>query len=55
MSKTPKGAIGLYNRNIDFFNQRKKTSIGRNHSMIGTSSLNKHKRRSYKKYRGQGK
>ena len=55
MAKTPKGAIGLFNRHTDFFNQRKKTSIGKNHSMIGTSSLNKHKRRNYKKYRGQGK
>ena len=33
----------------------KKTSIGGNHSMIKTSSMNKHKRRAYKKYRGQGK
>ena len=34
---------------------RKKTSIGHNHSMIKTSSMNKSKRRVYKKYRGQGK
>ena len=33
----------------------KKTSIGTNHSMIKTSSMNKHKRRGYKKYRGQGR
>ena len=33
----------------------KKTSIGRNHSMIKTSSMNKSRRASYKKYRGQGK
>ena len=33
----------------------KKTSIGGNHSMIKTSSMNKHKKRGYKKYRGQGK
>jgi hypothetical protein len=31
----------------------KKTSIGRRN--IKTSSMNKNKRRSYKKYRGQGK
>jgi hypothetical protein len=31
----------------------KKTSIGRRN--IKTSSMNKSKRRSYKKYRGQGK
>ena len=33
----------------------KRTSIGGNHSMIKTSSMNKHKRRGYKKYRGQGR
>jgi len=30
----------------------KKTSIGRNN--VKTSSMNKHKRSSFKKYRGQG-
>jgi hypothetical protein len=34
---------------------RKKTSIGGNDSMIKTSSMNKGKRKSYKKYRGQGR
>ena len=34
---------------------RKKTSIGGNDSMIKTSSMNKTKRRRYKKYRGQGR
>jgi hypothetical protein len=33
----------------------KKTSIGGNHGMIKTSSMNKNKRQSYKKYRGQGR
>ncbi len=33
----------------------KKTCIGGNHTMIKTSSMNKHKRRNYKKYRGQGR
>ena len=33
----------------------KKTSIGGRASSIKTSSMNKHKRRSYKIYRGQGK
>tara|TARA_Y100001963_G_C6604762_1_gene364241 strand:+ start:306 stop:452 length:147 start_codon:yes stop_codon:yes gene_type:complete len=33
----------------------KKTSIGGNHGMIKTSSMNKHKKRGYKKYRGQGR
>ena len=34
---------------------RKKTSIGGNVSMIKTSSMNKGKRKAYKKYRGQGR
>lgn len=34
-------------------NSVKGTSIG--HGRIKTSSMNKHKRRAYKKYRGQGK
>jgi hypothetical protein len=34
---------------------RKKTSIGGNHSMIKTSSMNKSTRKSYKRYRGQGR
>ena len=33
----------------------KKTSISHNPTMIKTSSMNKHKRRSYKAYVGQGK
>ena len=33
----------------------KKTSIGRQHSRITFHSMNKSKKRSYKKYRGQGK
>jgi hypothetical protein len=33
----------------------KKTSIGGNDAMIKTSSMNKSTRRSYKKYRGQGR
>ena len=34
---------------------KKKSSEGRNPDMIKTSSMNKHKRRSYKAYRGQGR
>jgi hypothetical protein len=34
---------------------RKKTSIGGNDSMIKTSSMSKSKRKSYKRYRGQGR
>ena len=33
----------------------KKTCIGGNYGMIKTSSMNKYKRRNYKKYRGQGR
>lgn len=33
----------------------KKTSIGRNSGRISTKTMNKHTKRSYKKYRGQGK
>ena len=34
---------------------QKKTSIGGNHTMIKTSSMNKNKRANYKRYRGQGR
>ena len=34
---------------------RKKTSIGGRRSMVKTSSMNKHKRRSYEAYRAQGR
>jgi len=33
---------------------KKKTSISRNRRMVKYSSMNKHKKRSYKEYRGQG-
>jgi len=33
----------------------KKTTIGNTHSRIKSSSMNKDKKRSYKRYRGQGK
>lgn len=33
----------------------KKTSQSGNNSMVKTASMNKSKRRSYKKYRGQGR
>ena len=33
----------------------KKTSSSGNPSMVKFSTMNKHKRRSYKKYRGQGR
>ena len=34
---------------------KKKTSNGGNHTMIKTSSMNKSKKKNYKRYRGQGK
>ena len=34
---------------------KKKTSMGGKHSRISFHSMNKNKRRSYKKYRGQGR
>jgi hypothetical protein len=34
---------------------KKKTSIGGNHAMLSTKTMNKNKRASYKKYRGQGR
>lgn len=34
---------------------KKKTSIGGNSSMLKMSSMNKSKKRGYKKYRGQGR
>jgi|TARA_R100000152_G_C6712121_1_gene139562 hypothetical protein len=50
MSKSHKGSIGLTGQHVS---KKKKTSIGNNHSMRKSSTLNKHK--SYKRYRGQGK
>lgn len=38
-----------------FISTPKKTSIGGNHSRIKLSSMNKSKKRGYKKYRGQGR
>ena len=34
---------------------RKKTNQSGNHSMVKTSTMNKSARKSYKKYRGQGR
>ena len=45
-----KGSVNLYNQKPP-----KKTSQGGNDSMIKTSSMNKSRRASYKRYRGQGK
>ena len=47
-----KGSIGSTLFHIKL---RKKTTIGKKPSMIAFSSMNKNKRRSYKKYRGQGR
>lgn len=45
----------LHKGYVEHETQPKKTSIGNNHSRIKFSSMNKSKKRSYKKYRGQGK
>ena len=45
-----KGGLGSQHEGV-----KKKTTIGNNHSRINFSSMNKNKRRSYKKYRGQGR
>lgn len=52
MAKASSGS----NTKIKFSNQAKgKTSIGLNSSSIKFSTMNKHKRRNYKPYRGQGR
>ena len=45
----------LHKGYVEHETQPKKTSIGNNHSRTKFSSMNKHKKRSYKKYRGQGR
>jgi hypothetical protein len=45
----------LYKNFIAHESQPKKTSIGNTHSRTKFSSMNKSKKRSYKKYKGQGK
>ena len=45
----------LHKGYVEHETQPKKTSIGNNTSRIKKSSMNNHKRRSYKPYRGQGK
>ena len=47
--------IKLHKLFVAHESQPKKTSIGNNHSRTKFSSMNKSKKRSYKKYRGQGK
>jgi len=51
-----KAKSGNTNQKITFSDQAKgKTSIGLNHSSIKFSTMNKHKRKNYKAYRGQGR
>jgi len=50
--KTNKSSVGLKSVHVA---TNKKTTIGRNHAMIGFGTMNKSKRASYKKYRGQGR
>ena len=51
MAKVNSGPVDFVKRDT----LGKKTSIGGNHTMIKTSSMSKYKRRSYKKYKGQGR
>jgi hypothetical protein len=47
---------GNGNQKVTFSDQAKgKTTIGLNHSSIKFSTMNKHKRKNYKPYRGQGR
>jgi hypothetical protein len=47
---------GNGNQKVTFSDQAKgKTTIGLNSSSIKFSTMNKHKRRNYKPYRGQGR
>ena len=48
----PKNMLGVNNAREPV---KKGTTIGRAHSMITFSTMNKKKRASYKKYRGQGR
>jgi hypothetical protein len=51
-----KAKSGNGNQKVTFSDQTKgKTSIGLNDSSIKFSTMNKHKRRNYKAYRGQGR
>jgi hypothetical protein len=51
-----KAKSGNTTQKISFSNQTKgKTSIGASHSSIKFSTMNKHKRKNYKAYRGQGR
>ena len=51
-----KAKSGNTNQKVSFSNQAKgKTTIGLSHSSIKFSTMNKHKRRNYKPYRGQGR
>tara|TARA_B100001057_G_scaffold384633_1_gene391164 strand:+ start:178 stop:321 length:144 start_codon:yes stop_codon:yes gene_type:complete len=45
----------MYKNFISHETTPKKTSIGRNSGRVSTKTMNKHKKRSYKPYKGQGK
>jgi hypothetical protein len=56
MAKAKSSGSSNKNSKISFSSQVKgKTTIGSSHSSIKFSTMNKSKRRNYKKYRGQGK
>lgn len=56
MAKAKSGGSSNKGQKVSFSDQAKgKTTIGLSHSSIKFSTMNKHKRRSYKAYRGQGR
>ncbi len=56
MAKAKSGGGSNKGAKVSFTNQKKgKTSIGGSPSSIKFSTMNKHKRRNYKVYRGQGR
>lgn len=54
MAKASTGGRSGIGLSIKRVSVKKKTSIGRKNPNIGLGSMNKSKRKSYKKYRGQG-
>jgi hypothetical protein len=56
MAKAKSGGGSNKGSKVSFTDQKKgKTSIGGSPSSIKFSTMNKHKRRNYKAYRGQGR
>ena len=56
MAKAKSGGSSNKGQKVSFTDQKKgKTTIGKSHSSIKFSTMNKHKRKNYKAYRGQGR